>query len=39
LAAIKGLNEKLDERDAEIRELKWNVDELKRLVKTLAEKK
>ena len=39
LAAIKGLNEKLDERDAEIRELKQNVDELKRLVKTLAEKK
>jgi hypothetical protein len=38
LAAIQGLNQKLKEKDAEIQELKQRVDELKKLVQTLAEK-
>jgi hypothetical protein len=39
LAAIQGLNQKLNEKDAEIQELKQSVDELKKLVQSLAEKK
>ena len=39
LAAIQGLNQKLDEKDAEIQELKQSVAELKQLVQTLVEKK
>jgi hypothetical protein len=38
LAAIQGLNQKLDDKDAEIRELKQSVDELKQLVQSLAER-
>jgi hypothetical protein len=39
LAAIQGLNQKLDEKDAEIKDLKQTVDDLKKLVQSLAEKK
>ncbi len=39
LAAIQGLNEKLNEKDAEIQELKQSVADLKKLVQSLAEKK
>jgi hypothetical protein len=43
LAAIRGLNQKLEEqtkeKDAEIQDLKQSVDELKKLVQSLAEKK
>jgi hypothetical protein len=39
LAAIQGLNQKLNEKDAEIQELKRRVDELKQLVQSLAEMK
>jgi hypothetical protein len=39
LAAIQGLNQKLNEKDAEIQELKQSVAELKRLVQSIAEKK
>jgi hypothetical protein len=39
LAAIQGLNQKLDAKDAEIQELKQSVAELKQLVQTLVEKK
>jgi hypothetical protein len=37
LAAIQGLNQKLNEKDAEIQELKQSVAELKQLVQTLTE--
>lgn len=39
LAAIQGLNQKLNEKDAEIEALKQSVAELKRMVQTLAQKK
>jgi len=39
LAAIQGLNQKLNEKDAEIQELKQSVDELKKVVQSLTEKK
>jgi hypothetical protein len=39
LAAIKGLNQKLNDKDAEIQELKQSVAELKKQVQSLAEKK
>ena len=43
LAAIQGLNEKLEkqtkEKDAEIKELRQNVEELKKLVEQLAARK
>ncbi len=39
LAAIQGLNQKLDAKDAEIQDLKQSVAELKLLVQTLIEKK
>jgi len=39
LAAIQGLNQKLNEKDAEIKALQQSVAELKQLVQTLAEKK
>ena len=39
LAAIQGLNQKMNAKDAEIQELKQSVAELKQLVQTLAEKK
>ena len=39
LAAIQGLNQKLNEKDAEIEALQQSVAELKQLVQTLAEKK
>ena len=39
LAAIQGLNQKLNAKDAEIEALKQSVAELKQLVQTLAEKK
>jgi hypothetical protein len=39
LAAIQGLNEKLNEKDAEIQTLKQSVDDLKKMVQSLAEKK
>jgi hypothetical protein len=39
LAAIQGLNQKLDEKDAEIQALKQSVAELKKTVQLLAEKK
>jgi hypothetical protein len=39
LAAIQGLNQKLNEKDAEIEALKQSVVELKNLVQTLVEKK
>jgi hypothetical protein len=39
LAAIQGLNQKLDEKDTEIQALKHTVDELKTLVQSLPEKK
>jgi hypothetical protein len=39
LAAIQGLNQKLDEKDAEIQDLKQSVAELKQMVQTLAERK
>jgi hypothetical protein len=39
LAAIQGLNQKLDEKDAEIKDLRQTVDDLKKLVQSLAEKK
>ncbi len=39
LAAIQGLNEKLNEKDAEIQELKQSVADLKKMVQSLAEKK
>jgi hypothetical protein len=39
LAAIQGLNQKLNEKDAEIQELKQSVDQLKKLVQLLGEKK
>jgi hypothetical protein len=38
-AAIQGLNQKLNERDAEIRDLKQSVADLKKMVQSLAEKK
>ena len=38
LAAIQGLNQKLNEKDAEIQDLKQSVAELKKLVQSLAEK-
>ena len=38
LAAIQGLNQKLNAKDAEIRQLQQSVAELKKLVQTLAEK-
>jgi trimeric autotransporter adhesin len=39
LAAIQGLNQKLNEKNAEIQELKQSVEELKKLVQSLAGKK
>jgi hypothetical protein len=39
LAAIQGLNQKLDEKDAEIQALKQSVSELKQLVESLAGQK
>ena len=39
LAAIQGLNQKLNEKDGEIQALKQSVADLKRLVQSLAEKK
>ena len=39
LAAIKGLNQKLNEKDAEIKALEQNVEELKQMVQTLARTK
>jgi hypothetical protein len=39
LAAIQGLNQKLNEKDAEIQELKQSVADLKKMVRELAEKK
>ncbi len=39
LAAIQGLNQKLDEKDAEIQDLKRSVAELKELVSKLAQTK
>jgi len=39
LAAIQGLNQKLDEKDAQIQNLEKKLDELQTLVKQLAEKK
>ena len=39
LAAIQGLNQKLDEKDMEIQDLKQTVNELKKMVQSLAEKK
>jgi cell division protein FtsB len=39
LAAIQGLNQKVEEKDAEIEALKQSVSELKQLVQTLAAKK
>ena len=39
LAAIQGLNQKLNDKDAEIQDLKKSVDELKALVKQLAAQK
>jgi len=38
LAAIQGLNQKLNEKDAEIQDLKQNVAELKAMVQKLAGK-
>jgi hypothetical protein len=38
LAAIQGLNQKMEEKDAEIQDLKQSVDELKKLVQSLAAK-
>jgi hypothetical protein len=39
LAAIQGLNQKLNEKDAEIQDLKQSVADLRKLVQSLAEKK
>ena len=39
LAAIQGLNQKLEQKDAEIQTLKQSVDDLKKMVQSLAEKK
>jgi hypothetical protein len=39
LAAIQGLNQKLDEKDTEIQDLKKTVDQLKAMMQSLAEKK
>jgi hypothetical protein len=39
LAAIQGLNQKIEEKDAEIQQLQQSVDELKKTVQSLAEKK
>jgi hypothetical protein len=39
LAAIQGLNQKLNEKDAEIQDLKQSLAELTKLVQSLAEKK
>jgi hypothetical protein len=39
LAAIQGLNQKLNEKDGEIQALKQSVADLKKLVQSLAEKK
>ncbi len=39
LAAIQGLNQKVEEKDAEIKELKQSVAELKALLQTFVEKK
>jgi trimeric autotransporter adhesin len=39
LAAIQGLNQKLNDKDVEIQELKQSVDELKAMVKQLAAQK
>ena len=39
LAAIQGLNQKLNEKDGEIQALRQSVAELKKLVQSLAEKK
>jgi hypothetical protein len=39
LAAIQGLNQKLDAKDVEIQDLKQSIAELKKMVQSLAEKK
>ena len=39
LAAIQGLNQKLDEKNSEIQDLKQTVDELKKMMQSLSEKK
>jgi hypothetical protein len=39
LAAIQGLNQKLEEKDAEIQDLKHSVAELRKMVQSLAERK
>jgi hypothetical protein len=39
LAAIQGLNQKLNEKDVEIQDLKQSVADLKKMVQALAEKK
>jgi hypothetical protein len=39
LAAIQGLNQKLEEKDAKIQQLQQSVDELKKMVQSLADKK
>jgi hypothetical protein len=38
LAAIQGLDQKLNEKDTEIKDLKQSVEELKKLVQSVAEK-
>jgi hypothetical protein len=38
LAAIQGLNQKLDEKNAKLQDLKQSVADLKKLVPSLAEK-
>ena len=38
LASIQALNQKLNEKDAEVQELEQSVEELKKLVRSLAEK-
>jgi hypothetical protein len=39
LAAIQGLNQKLNQKDAEIQELKHSVEELKMMVQSLAKER
>ena len=39
LAAIQGFNQKLEEKDAKIQQLQQSVDELKKMVQSLADKK
>jgi cell division protein FtsL len=39
LAAIQALNQKLNEKDAEIQDLKQSIADLKKMVQSLAEKK